>query len=410
MDTTQDEGKSVPLFVFAAYSRTGNLIRGERAAQSAAELKQNLLQEDLLPATITRKIGLSLTTLMNRHIGSDDFSLLVQELIALLRAGLPIPEVLTLLAQRPGQPAIQSILEQVVENIQHGLTLSAACRLHPDFFDNLFISACETGEASGQLVSALELYQQSLRRSIALRKSVRQALVYPIFLLLVLAGVLAALFFIILPRFTAMYSQLGTALPGPTQLLLNLVDQLPFYLLGALSISLILWIALKMLSISEVGHVQLDKLKSKLPVVGPLYSTYGMAKLTRTLATLIEAGAPLLSAIQTTASGLDNRQLGTALMKSANQISEGAQIAEAFKTFHVLTPTALKIVEAGELSGRLSEMLDEIADYYEEWLDGRLRGVTSMIEPIMMLLIGLLVGGVIIVMYLPVFGMADLIQ
>ncbi|MCU7804203.1 MAG: type II secretion system F family protein [Candidatus Thiodiazotropha sp. (ex Lucinoma borealis)] len=400
----------MPLFVYAAYSRTGNLIRGERAARSAAELKQNLLQEDLLPATISRKIGLSSVTFKARQLGSDDYSLLVKELIALLRAGLPIPEVLTLLAQRPGQPAIQRVLTQVIESIQHGSTLSAACRLQPDFFDNLFITACATGEASGQLVNALEHYQESLRRSISLRKSVRQALVYPIFLLLVLTGVLSALFFIILPRFTAMYSQLGTALPGPTQLLLNLVEQLPVYLLVAMSIGLALWIALKVLANSEVGHEQLDSLKSKIPVVGPLYSTYGMAKLTRTLATLIDAGAPLLSAMETTAAGLDNRQLGNALQKSAKQISEGAHLANAFTLHQVLTPTALKIVEAGELSGRLSEMLGEVADYYEEWLEERLRGVTSMIEPIMMLLIGLLVGGVIIVMYLPVFGMADLIQ
>jgi type IV pilus assembly protein PilC len=396
--------------VYAAYSRTGNVIRGERAARSADELKQNLLQEDLLPATITRKIGLSLISLKTRQLGSDDFSLLVQELIALLRAGLPIPEVLALLAQRPGQPAIQRVLTQVVENIKHGSTLSAACRLHPGFFDNLFISACETGEASGQLVSALERYQKSLRRSIAIRKSVRQALVYPVFLMMILVGVLAALFFIILPRFTTMYSQMGTALPGPTQLLLNLVDRLPIYLLGVLSIGLVVWLALKILATSEVGHAQMDGLKSKLPIVGSLYSTYGMAKLTRTLATLLEAGAPLLSAMETTAAGLENRQLKNALLNSAKQVSEGAHISKAFTTYQVLTPTALKIVEAGELSGRLSEMLGEVADYYEEWLEGRLRGVTSMVEPIMMLLIGFLVGGVIIVMYLPVFGMADLIQ
>jgi type IV pilus assembly protein PilC len=207
-----------------------------------------------------------------------------------------------------------------------------------------------------------------------------------------------------------MYSQMGTALPGPTQLLLNLVDRLPIYLLGVLSIGLVVWLALKILATSEVGHAQMDSLKSKLPIVGSLYSTYGMAKLTRTLATLLEAGAPLLSAMETTAAGLENRQLKNALLNSAKQVSEGAHISKAFTTYQVLTPTALKIVEAGELSGRLSEMLGEVADYYEEWLEGRLRGVTSMVEPIMMLLIGFLVGGVIIVMYLPVFGMADLIQ
>jgi type IV pilus assembly protein PilC len=282
--------------------------------------------------------------------------------------------------------------------------------MHPDFFDNLFISACETGEASGQLVSVLEHYQKSLRRSIALRKSVRQALVYPIFLILVLVGVLAALFFIILPRFTTMYSQLGTALPGPTQLLLDLVDQLPFYLLVITIVGLAVWIALKTIATTEAGHAQMDSLKSALPIVGPIYSTYGMAKLTRSLATLLEAGAPLLSAIETTAAGLDDRQLGNALLKSAKYVSEGTHLSDAFARCHVLTPTALKIIEAGELSGRLSEMLGEVADYYEEWLEGRLRGVTSMVEPIMMLLIGILVGGVIIVMYLPVFGMADLIQ
>jgi type IV pilus assembly protein PilC len=400
----------VPLFVYAAYSSTGNLIRGERSARTAEELKQNLLQEDLLPATISRKVGLSLFLLKTRQLGSEDFYLLVQELVALLRAGLPIPEVLSLLAQRPGQPTIQRVLTQVVESIQHGSTLSVACRMHPDFFDNLFISACETGEASGQLVSVLEHYQKSLRRSIALRKSVRQALVYPIFLILVLVGVLAALFFIILPRFTTMYSQLGTALPGPTQLLLDLVDQLPFYLLVITIVGLAVWIALKTIATTEAGHAQMDSLKSALPIVGPLYSTYGMAKLTRSLATLLEAGAPLLSAIETTAAGLDDRQLGNALLKSAKYVSEGTHLSDAFARCHVLTPTALKIIEAGELSGRLSEMLGEVADYYEEWLEGRLRGVTSMVEPIMMLLIGILVGGVIIVMYLPVFGMADLIQ
>ncbi|MES9862153.1 MAG: type II secretion system F family protein [Candidatus Thiodiazotropha sp. LLP2] len=400
----------MPIFVYAAYSRTGKLIRGERAAQTADELKQNLLHEDLLPASITRKVGLTFLLLKNRQLSSEDFFLLVQELIALLRAGLPIPEVLGLLAQRPGQPAIQRVLTQVSDSIQQGSSLSAACRIHPDFFDNLFISACETGEASGQLVSVLEHYQKSLRRTIALRKSVRQALVYPIFLMLVLVGVLAALFFIILPRFTTMYSQLGTALPGPTQLLLDFVDQLPFYLLVVLTIGLIVWITVKTITTTEVGQDKMDGLKSRLPILGSLYSTYGMAKLTRSLATLLEAGTPLLAAIETTAAGLENKQLGNALIKSAKHVSEGTHLTDAFSRFKVLTPTALKIIEAGELSGRLSEMLGEVANYYEEWLEGRLRGVTSMVEPIMMLLIGILVGGVIIVMYLPVFGMADLIQ
>jgi type II secretory pathway component PulF len=207
------EGESVPIFVYTAYSRTGNLIRGERAAQSANELKQNLLQEDLLPATISRKIGLFSDALKPRHSGGDDFYLLVQELIALLRAGLPIPEVLALLVQRPGQPAVQRVLTQVIENIQQGSTLSAACRLHPDFFDSLFITACSTGEASGQLVNALERYQKNLRRSNALRKSVRQALVYPIFLLLVLVGVLGALFFYSAPIYCYVCT-IGHRTPG----------------------------------------------------------------------------------------------------------------------------------------------------------------------------------------------------
>lgn len=400
----------MPIFVFAAYSRSGNLIQGERSARSAAELKQDLLQEELLPTTIKRKLGISSLRLKARQVGGEDFSLLVQELIALLRAGLPIPEVLTLLSKRPGQPVLQSVLKQVVEHIEQGAALSEACRMHPDFFDSLFVTACSIGEASGQLVNALERYQHSLKRSIALRKTVRQALVYPVFLLLVLVGVLGALFFVILPRFTAMYAQLDSALPGPTQLLMNMVENLPIYLLGVLSLATCVWIALKLLAQSDTGREQLDRMKSKLPLIGPLYTTYGMAKLTRTLATLIEAGTPLLTALETTATELDNRKLGNALLKSAQHVSQGARLGEAFNTHQVLTPTTLKIVEAGEMSGRLSEMLGEVADYFEEWLEGRLRGVTSMIEPVMMLLIGLLVGGVIIIMYLPVFGMADLIQ
>jgi type IV pilus assembly protein PilC len=400
----------VPVFVYSAYSRSGNLVRGERVARSTADLKQDLLQEDLLASSVSRKLGLISLTFRARRVGSEELFLLVQEFVALLRAGLPIPEVLTHLAQRPGQPVLQGVLTQVAENIQKGTTLSVACSKHPEIFDSLFVAACSTGEASGQIVKSLERYQQNLRRAIALRKTVKQALIYPLFLLLVLVGVLGALFFVILPRFTNMYAQLNTELPKPTQVLMNFVEHLPYYLLGTLSITVLIWVVIKVFAKSDSGRAVIDNLKSKSPIIGQLYSAYSMAKMTRMLATLIETGTPLMTALETTAVGLNNRQLGNSLLKSAKQISEGARIGSAFSSHQILTPTAQKIVEAGEMSGRLPEMLGEVADYFEEWLEGRLRNVTSMIEPVMMLLIGLLVGGVIIVMYLPVFGMADLIQ
>jgi len=400
----------MPIYTYKALSDSGAQVRGEVAASSPEDLTSELAGKGLLVQRVRRKQSGGALLLRHQRIKPEAFLLFNQEFMALIRAGLTVPEALVLAADRPDQPALGRILGRVLEEVRGGALISEACSHHPEAFEGLYLSALKTGEKTGDLAAVLFGYQNYLKHRVALQKKVSQALAYPSFLLITLVVILGVLFAFVMPRFVAMYADFGAELPLPTKILLGFVDHLPVFAPLAAGLILLALFGYRWWSATDSGRLQIDHVKERLPWFGGLNRTLSVAQAARTLATLLTGGTPLVEAMKTTADALTNRLYAQRLREATNRVTEGESLAQAMRQQALLPPTALKMVEVGEASGSLDTMLAEVAQFYEENMESRLGRIMALIEPALMLLMGVLIGGVIIVMYLPIFNIAEVVQ
>jgi type IV pilus assembly protein PilC len=399
----------MPLYSYTALTEAGVRVTGEGVATSARELTRELAGKGLLIQQI-RKRRASFKLFQRERIKPEEFLLFNQEFIALVRAGLTIPEALQLAVDRPDNPGLGRILQRVLEDIRGGVLLSEACARHREVFDALYVSALKTGEKTGDLPNVLVRYQDYLRHRVALRKKVSQALAYPAFLLIALSVILAVLFAFVMPRFVSMYADFGAKLPWATQMLIDIVEHMPLIAPTMAVLGVGVWFGWRSWTATERGRLTADGLKEKLPYVGGINRVAAVAQLARSLSTLLAGGTPLVEAMRTTHESVANRAYGARLARATQQVVEGGSLAQAFKAEQLVPETAIKMVEVGEASGKLDGMLAEVAQFYEETLDHRLARVMALIEPLLMLLMGILVGGTIVTMYLPIFNMAEIIK
>ncbi|HKK06815.1 MAG TPA: type II secretion system F family protein [Gammaproteobacteria bacterium] len=399
----------MPVFNYRAMTSSGRTVSGEGAATSPEELSRELADRGLLVQQVRRKRG-GFRLFARRGVSAEDFLLFNQEFMALLRAGLTVPEALAMTADRPEQPVLRGTLLRVLEEVRRGSLLSEACGRHPEVFDTLYLAALQTGEKTGDTASVLAGYQEYLRRRIALGKKISHALAYPAFLLVTLVVILAVLFIFVMPRFVQMYADFDAQLPLPTRILLNFVQHL--YLYGPIAAAVVVaaWLSLRAWLRTPSGRERMDALKTNLPVLGGMSRLHAVAQTSRTLSTLLRGGTPLVDAMATAADAVSNRAFGRRLLSARQRVIDGENLASAMKEENLLPGTAVKMVEAGEASGNLEGLLADIAAYYEETLEHNMARATALIEPALMLLMGITVGGIIIVMYLPIFSMADIIQ
>ncbi len=399
----------MPQYRYSALTHNGSLITGESAAASTQDLQAELEQRGLLVQRIRRQSDGG-QFWRRGVVRPQELLLLVQELVSLARAGLPLTEVLALAADRPGEPALARVLGRVLADVRAGQLLSQACAAHPDVFDSTFLTVLRTGEKTGELPAVLARYQDLLRRHVALRKKVGQAMAYPLFLLLALGVILGVMFAFVMPRFVAMYANFDAQLPLPTRWLLAAVEHSPYVAAVALLAGgLGLW-GWRALLATPAGRLRIDAWKLRLPLFAGAARTAALAQLARSLATLLAGGTPLVEALRTVHESFPNRALAQRLAKVTDLVTQGQALAPAMRAAGVLPETALKMLQVGEASGSLDRMLAEMAQYYEEALDGRLARLMALIEPALILLMGLMIGGIIIVMYLPIFNLAEVIR
>lgn len=399
----------MPVYQYSALTERGVLSNGEQASTSVEALRAELVQRGLLVQSIrSQRAGLRL--FRRRRVNPEDFQLFNQEFMALARAGLTIPDALALASNRPDSPMLGSILQRVLEDVRGGALFSEACARHPDVFEGLYIAALRTGEKTGNLAEVLARYQDYLRHKVALRKKISQALAYPAFLLIALVVILAILFVFVMPRFVAMYADFGTELPLPTRVLIGLVEY--FYIVGPVlaGAGFGAWVGWRRWIATDRGRLWVDSLRERIPYISDIARIVAAAQLARSLSTLLAGGTPLVEAMRTARESLTNRAYGLRLEQAMQQVIEGGSLASAVRAARLMPDTAVRMIEVGEASGGLDGMLGEVARFYEEILDTRLTRIMSLVEPMIMLLMGLFIGGIIIVMYLPIFHMADIIK
>jgi type IV pilus assembly protein PilC len=398
----------MPAFAYVALLPTGVRVAEESVADSEDALRTDLARRGLLVQSVKEKrnrLGLRAG-----RVSPEAFALFNQEFMALVRAGLTVPDALALAAKRPDEPALGNVLARVLNDVQNGALLSDACARHPEAFERLYVAALRTGEKTGDLVQVLGRYHQYLKHRVALRKKLSQALAYPLFLLVALGVILAVLFVFVMPRFVAMYADLGTQLPLPTRVLMVVVENAYIVVPATLAaLAAAVWGWRRFTSRAE-GRRRVDQMKETLPVLGELQRIVSAAQLARSLSTLLAGGTPLVDALRTAAGSLTNQVHLDRLEAATLRVIGGESLNRAVRATQLMPETAARMVEVGEASGGLDTMLAEVAQFYEDVLDARLTRVTALIEPLLMLLMGLIIGGIIIVMYLPIFRMAEVIR
>lgn len=400
----------MPVFRYKALALNGQLTQGEEISASVTALREMLAARGLLVQQV-RERQASLSHLSGRASSKPEhFLLFNQEFTALLRAGLTLPEALKLAADRPEAPRLGATLNAVHQELLAGAALSDACTARPEAFDPLFVSAVRTGERTGNLYAALHRYHDYLKRRIALRNRLSQAMAYPLFLLATLVAILAVLFLFVLPRFVAIYADFNAELPWPTRVLIGVVDYIPIVFLLLAGFLVAGWFARRWLRQHLLALARLQRWREQLPLLGPVQCMAQAAQVARALATLLTSGTPLVDAMQTVQATLPAGLQANRMHEARQRVTEGDSLANAFTQTRLMPATAIKMVQVGETAGRLDAMLEEIALFYEEQLDNRLAKLMTLIEPALMLLIGVLVGGIIVTMYLPIFSLAEVIK
>lgn len=399
----------MPLYVYKALTPTGNEFTREMTSPSEAELRRELERQGLLVKAVWQK-RTSVLSFLGQRVKPEDFLQSNQELITLLKAGLTVPEALELAADRPGSPVLTSVLKRILQDVRGGMLFSAACAKYPKVFDGLYLSSLKTGERMGNLASPLGRYQDYLRQRVTLQGKVSQALVYPIFLVIVLALVMGLLFTFVMPRFAALYADFNATLPFPTRVLMILVRHLTLLGLVAGGGGLLAWVSFSFWAATDKGRLWLDNAKQRLPIFSTFTRPFLVSQFSRTLSTLLSGGTPLAEALQATEEALSNRAYALKLRKASGRVLEGEGLSKAAGEEGLLPRSAVKLLEVGEASGQLESMLEEIALSHERLLEGRIQRVMALVEPLFILLTGLLIGTIIIVMYLPIIHLSDIVK
>lgn len=398
----------MPTYAYKALSLSGAMHNGREVAASITDLRGILASRDLILKS-ARNADSTFTPGRSRiplhHIAGFN-----RQFAVLLKSGIPIVEALALLTSRPGHPRLEAAIRLMLEDIRRGTSLSAAAARLPNVFEPAYCATMAIGEQSGTLAQSLEQYQRSIDLRLRLGAQVSKALTYPLVLLVVLAGVLTFLFVAVIPNFVMMYRDLGSELPGPTQVLIFVASN--FHIIASLIIGVVATVIVgdRVWSAAPSGMLQRHRLFLKIPGIGALRRAQAAAASARMLATLTAAGTPLARALEVTSESLPDHHFAAVLRDVHAAILAGGEISSALAQKKLFPPASLKMLEAGEASGSLDLMLKEIAEYHDSELERNLTRLTILMEPALILFAGVVVGGVIVSMYLPVFSLMEAVR
>jgi type IV pilus assembly protein PilC len=398
------------VFAYRVARTDGSTLDGQIEGDDEAVVRTRLEAQGLLVFKLQRR-GAKVAGSAGRawSWGSPPlgaFLIFNQELLALVKSGLPVLRVWDLLIERAEHAGFQRALRAVRDDIHGGSAASEAMSKHPAYFSDLYIATVKAGEQSGNLPEVLHRYIIYLKLMIGLRQKAVKALSYPAFLILIGIGVIGFLLAYVMPTFVSVYGESAKTLPWATQVLLDLIKNAESHVLPAAAAVVGLAVGVRAYYATPAGHLAIDRLILRLPLLGSLAVKHNTVQLSRTLGTVLAGGTPLVDALQIARGAVSNRWVSRGMAGAVNEIREGTTLAAALARPNVLPRLAIEMLSVGEETGSLESMLRDVAEFYEADLDTRLTQLTTWIEPALLLIMGVLVGGIVIVMYLPVFQMA----
>lgn len=412
---TQDTRPPASTFAYEAIASSGEIEQGKIVAASEEEVVDRLRRLGKRPVAITPARASVFAAELSipgfgPRVKKAELAVVARQFSTMVNAGIPLIRSLAVLGEQSENPLLRSTLADMEISVSSGDSLSQSMDRHPKVFDQLFVSMVRAGEAAGALDVVLDQLASTMERSVAVANKIRSAMSYPVAVLVMVFGVIAAMLIFVVPVFSGIYDDLDGTLPLPTRMLVllstALTDYLPFVVVGLIGsvVSLRRWLR------TTNGERRWHRTKLRLPLVGPLVHKSALARLGRTLSVLTKAGVPVLETLRIAADTTGNRVLTDALLESIDGVRNGESLAANLAAHPIFPPMVLQLVTVGEESGSLEEMLDVVGRTYEGEVETAVAGFAALIEPLLMAVIGAVVGGMVISLYLPMFRIIDLVQ
>jgi general secretion pathway protein F len=408
----------VPIFEYEALNGAGRPIRGIIDAESARTARTKLRGQGVYPTEIREDSettaqsvpSFNLSLRLFGRVRAKDLALASRQLATLMEAGIPLISSLSALIEQLAHPELRKIITQIRERVREGSSFADALSLHPQVFSNLFIGMVRAGEMSGTLALTLGRWADFSEHQVGLRQRIQAALTYPIFMFIIGLGVLFFLMTFVVPTVVKVFSDLGQALPLPTRLLITVSNFMSRFWYALLGILIVLGLWLRRRLRSESGALAWDRLRLKLPLAGRLHRKLAICRWSRTLGTLLHGGLPLLQALEISHGVVGNRLLSQALAQARESIRQGEEMAPSLKQSALFPSMVLEMVSVGEKSGELGKMLEKVALTLENEVETDLRSLVSLLEPVMILIMGVAVGFIALSILLPILEMSQIVH
>jgi type IV pilus assembly protein PilC len=399
----------MPTFAYSARSASGELMSGEIDLPTRDEVVGYLVRQRLRPVSVNTKAR-EINIQFGTGIKTREVVIFTRQFATMINSGLPLVQSLTILAEQTENKLFQKIITQVLNDIQAGMTLADSMGKHPKVFTELYVNMVAAGEAGGILDIILLRLATFLEKNDALIRKIKGAMTYPAVMLFVVIMATTILLWKVVPVFASIFTSAGMELPMPTRVVLGVSEFLQNYIFFMVIGIVAIVFMIRRYYKTEGGQLVIDRMLLRMPVLGNMLRKSAVSRFTRTLGTLVSSGVSILEGLQITARTSGNRVIHDAVMASRASIAGGATISEPLKASGVFPPMVVQMINVGEQTGGLDDMLSKIADFYDDEVDAAVTALTSVLEPIMIVVMGVVIGGMVVAMYMPMFDMISTVQ
>jgi type IV pilus assembly protein PilC len=389
---------------------TGGTMTGEIEAPDRTSAVGELRKRAILVTKIQERAGGKSPSKAGGKVKDKEMAIFTRQFSTMIDAGLPLVQCLNILAEQSESKNLRDVTARVARSVEQGSTLADSLRRHPRAFDDLFTNMVEVGESGGILDIVFQRLASYIEKAAALKRKVKGAMIYPASIIGVAFLVVIFMLTFVIPTFTKMFKDLGADLPLPTQVVVWLSEFVRTYILLIIAAIFGCVFAIRAYYRTEKGQATIDALLLKVPVMGTLIRKVAVARFTRTLGTLVSSGVPILEGLRITARTAGNKVVEKAVLQCRAAVTAGKTLAEPLKASGVFPPMVIQMISVGEQTGALDAMLSKIADFYDDEVDTAVTSMTALLEPIMIVVLGVLIGGLVVAMYLPIFKLVTLVK
>ena len=395
------------LFLWEGVDRKGTRIKGEAQATNEILLKADLRRQGINPLKVKKKTK---PLFGGKKIVSKDISIFARQLATMLNAGVPLVQSFEIIGRGHEKPSMQELVLAIKNDVESGTGLADSLSKHPDYFDSLFTNLVNAGEQSGALETLLDKIAMYKEKTEELKSKVKKALFYPTAVLVVAFIVSAILLIFVVPQFQSLFESFGADLPAFTQMVVNLSEAAQkWWWVALLVIGAAVFAFINAKKKSPALRRSLDVMSLKIPIIGTILEKSAIARFARTLSTMFAAGVPLVEAMESVAGATGNALYEEATLRMRDEVSTGTQLQQSMRATAIFPNMVVQMIAIGEESGSLDEMLSKVADFYEAEVDDLVDGLSSLLEPLIMAVLGVMVGGLVIAMYLPIFKLGAVV-